>query len=961
MADSGDSLRRRKPPSPIPNYPLTSSKTLNSHHLPLLISFNFLLLITSASPSPSSSPSNILQYYSQKCNTIVPESPSTVQHPQISISKDKYLYFDIAYFTGGHPILPKRASSPDSPSGSLSFHPKRNTLFATQTPNVVKLQGTLKFHLPPLINMSWKRNIGEINFRPPRIPVRPRFLVFELFGFWDVDTGKLCMVGSPSSRGYSGSASVSSSNVVLKLDYPVNFRNASSLISGVLESFEDEGGLGYFEAVSILGIPGFGEYKYTLLNNGSGDICVAGSGDNSVGKNDNLGLEFRKPSACLTKLYQYARTFELEYGRDCGSSGECNPLGVKGLPRFMTIEGIRCEPGSGIRFLIGFSDSGFYDGGPFSYGKVFDPNRMLIGEGMWDEKKNRLCVVACRVMHLNGSLLNASVGECSIRLSLWFPRTLTIMNRSTVVGQISNILPANETGYFDRIEFHGSKMVKTIPGLAYEYTMLNRVAEFCPIQKTKRGRGKAYPNAYSTDMKFQMSVRNGRTQIAQGFASPFFVSDQLYEPYWMHKNQSWMHKNQSGVLNISYKISFSVTSDLTLGGKFFSNESSEMSAEGTYDNGTGVLCMIGCLRQSGKTDPVDCEVLVNVQFAPLNAKAGANIKGTIKSMRNNSDPMYFRQLEISSDSIYTRQAADSIWRMDMEIAMVLISNTLACVFVGLQLYHVKKYPDVLPFISFMMLTVLTLSYMIPLLLNFEALFVGSRNRQDLFLQSGKWFEVNEVIVRVVTMVAFLLQFRLLQLSWTARCSDGSHSSLWLSEKRVLFLSLPLYIGGGLIAWYVQEWKNSYKSPYLHSRFSRYQQKYQWESLKSYAGLILDGFLLPQIIFNIFSNSKETALASSFYVGKTVVRLLPHAYDLYRVHSATWSFDMAFIYGNHKQDFYSTAWDIVIPCVGLFFAAFVYLQQRFGGRFVLPKRFKETCEYEKVSAVIREEVQGVSVQ
>ncbi|KAF2297716.1 hypothetical protein GH714_002424 [Hevea brasiliensis] len=196
--------------------------------------------------------------------------------------------------------------------------------------------------------------------------------------------------------------------------------------------------------------------------------------------------------------------------------------------------------------------------------------------------------------------------------------------------------------------------------------------------------------------------------------------------------------------------------------------------------------------------------------------------------------------------------------MDMEITMVLISNTLACVFVGLQLYHAKKHPDVLPFISFVMLMVLTLGYMIPLLLNFEALFMANHNRQNVFLESGGWLEVNE------------------------------------------------------------------------------------------------------IMFNVFLNSKENTLACTFYVGTTIVRLLPHAYDLYRAHSSTWSLDLSYIYGNHRQDFYSTAWDIIIPLVGLLFAAFIYLQQRYGGSCIIPKRFRGTPDYEKVPVVSSEEVQGEAV-
>ena len=79
-------------------------------------------------------------------------------------------------------------------------------------------------------------------------------------------------------------------------------------------------------------------------------------------------------------------------------------------------------------------------------------------------------------------------------------------------------------------------------------------------------------------------------------------------------------------------------------------------------------------------------------------------------------------LTVSSAAYSVEQARQSIWTMDLEIIIVLISNTFVCVFVGLQLYHVKKNPEVLSFISLVMLVILTLSYVIPLVLNFEALF-----------------------------------------------------------------------------------------------------------------------------------------------------------------------------------------------------------------------------------------------
>ncbi|TYG97326.1 hypothetical protein ES288_A10G030100v1 [Gossypium darwinii] len=376
------------------------------------------------------------------------------------------------------------------------------------------------------------------------------------------------------------------------------------------------------------------------------------------------------------------------------------------------------------------------------------------------------------------------------------------------------------------------------------------------------------------------------------------------------------------------------------------------SLGGFWSESTGRLCMIGSGISNGNAEKY-------------------RVKGRIESTRIKSDPLYFGPINFSSRSFYAGQAKESIWRMDLEITMVLISNTLACLFVGMQLFHVKRHPEVLPFISVFMLVVLTLGHMIPLLLNFEALFVKNSNQQNAFLESGGWLEVNEIIVRAVTMVAFLLQFRLLQLTWSIRQGDDSQKGFWDAEKKALCVSLPLYLTGGLIAWFVHRWKNSHQTPFLQPHHKRlrmvpyqnrfYHQTSFWTNFKSYGGLILDGFLLPQILFNIFSKSNETALAASFYIGTTLVRLLPHAYDIYRAHSSSGYLDLSYIYANHKMDFYSTAWDIIIPCGGLLFAIFVFLQQRYGGQYLLPKRFRKDAVYEKVSVDNSEELQGETVQ
>ncbi|KAJ0801658.1 hypothetical protein HanPI659440_Chr03g0119701 [Helianthus annuus] len=224
--------------------------------------------------------------------------------------------------------------------------------------------------------------------------------------------------------------------------------------------------------------------------------------------------------------------------------------------------------------------------------------------------------------------------------------------------------------------------------------------------------------------------------------------------------------------------------------------------------------------------------------------------------------------------------------------MVLISDTLICVFTRRQLLHLKKRAEVVNFISVSTMLLLTLGHMVPLVLNFEAIFSNTSNQRNVPTRSDGLLEANEVIVRLVTMVAFLLQFRLLQLTWIAK------KNRWIHEIRTLCICLPMYIIGGS-TMFLLNWKNN------NGTISSQSQRSIWVDLRSYAGLTIDGFLFPQLILNIFQASKENALSHSFYTGTTFVRLLPHAYDLYRGQKyISHQLDRLYIYANPRSNFYS---------------------------------------------------------
>ncbi|XP_044509364.1 uncharacterized protein LOC123228135 [Mangifera indica] len=868
--------------------------------------------------------------YADHCHSVVPE-PSITKYKYAQLSS-----FPIrtGYYAGGSSIF---SQNPSEGLQSLTFQVQ--SVIGTNQDGVLSVAGILEFAFQSI--HYYPGNVSNSVYRPGRFHARS-IISFRLEGLWSESSGNLCMVGN--GYFYTKERKALNLQVVLKLS---NLRNSSSnittLVTGTMESLSSLNALSYFEPISVMFLPSL-NYEYTLVSNESGKE-FSGADDTVKG----LPINSLPSKSFCSILPRAINEFKLRYTGDCDSSKNCGPFGaaVGFLPTIVSFEQIQClEEEKRMRVLVGFPSH--------SYTQFYQPFNLtttLIGEAVWDYKINQLCIVACRFLNTTGSLSNAQVGDCTTRLRLGFPAIWSIRDTSNVVGKIWSKKSVNNSGYFNEIMFQSSRSpFRTFPGRKYEYTEMEKVQSSCwPKGKLKKNKGKGFPNRFSNDIRFDMWVKSSKINPSWGTATPLFVGNQFYNRY-AYQAYSALQANlrDNSPANISYLISINLRSDVS-----WRYEILKFSAEGIYDAETGQLCMVGCRHivpknQSLIHDSIDCEVLINFQFPPSSLKMKEGyIEGTIKSTRVKSDPLYFEKFDVTSATYTTPAIKKSIKRMDLEIIIAVITNTLACVFMGLQLFHVKKHPEVLPFISISMLFILTLGHMLALLLNFEALL-----QKTVVLGSNQWFEANQVLVRTLTMVAFLMEIRLLHLSWSARSAGGNPEALWFAEKSTLLVSLPLYAAGALILSLVI-WRNRSHDNILLVFHLTQPQRSLWNDLKSYAGLVSDGFLLPQILLNAFRNSKENILSCSFYLGTTFIRLLPHAYDLYRGHSYT-SIG-SYLFAARNFDFYSTAWDVIISLGGLLFAGITLLQQRFGGQCIIPKKFWEGNRYEKVPVVIESQL------
>jgi len=179
----------------------------------------------------------------------------------------------------------------------------------------------------------------------------------------------------------------------------------------------------------------------------------------------------------------------------------------------------------------------------------------------------------------------------------------------------------------------------------------------------------------------------------------------------------------------------------------------------------------------------------------------------------------------------------------------------------------------------------------------------------------------DYMVKLLLLISCLLTLRLCQKVWKSRIQSLTTSPLepWRvpSDNRVLAISSAIHVMGFLIVLIVHNVKTSSRpipsSTYLVSEGNAHNQ-HEWETkLREYVGLVQDFFLLPEIVGNTLWHFERKPLRKLYYIGITILRLLPHIYDYWRplVSNPYFAYEYEFAslvvsssFANHGSDFYS---------------------------------------------------------
>lgn len=601
-------------------------------------------------------------------------------------------------------------------------------------------------------------------------------------------------------------------------------------------------------------------------------------------------------------------------------------------------------------------------------------NMTLSAEGLWSPSSGQLCMVGCL------GLVDAQGNRCDSRICLYVPLSFSIKQRSIFMGTISSIDDKSTRSFFT-LSFE--KLVRPAE-LWDQYTAANPYYGYSKLDSAGVVLEKNEPFNFGTVIKksllkypkledsdaFLVSLsllsEDLTLQIA-AFPDPIPNSrpprtdlqmeiislGPMFGRYWSMQNGtiSELTPYRSKAEYTEKQLLLNISAQLTLTGMPYSNFS-KLFLEGLYDQHVGKMYLIGCrdVRASWKIlhdsmdleAGLDCLVEVVVSYPPTTARwlVSPTARLSISSQRNEDDPLYFSPIKLQTFPLmYRKQREDILSRRGVEGILRILTLSLAIACILSQLFYIRDNLDSVPFISLVMLGVQALGYSLPLITGAEAIFKRmaseSYENPSYDLEKNQWIYVIDYTVKLLVLVSFSLTLRLCQKVWKSRIKLLTRAPLEPhrvpSDKRVLFVTLSIHVIGYIIALIIHSLKTSQR-PFRTERFldstGNSQMLREWETeLEEYLGLVQDFFLLPQILGNLIWQIHCRPLGKIYFIGITMVRVLPHVYDYVRspIPNPYFSEDYQFV--NPRFDFYSKFGDIAIPAIAIFFAVTVYAQQR----------------------------------
>lgn len=603
-------------------------------------------------------------------------------------------------------------------------------------------------------------------------------------------------------------------------------------------------------------------------------------------------------------------------------------------------------------------------------------NMTLAAEGVWKSSNGQLCMVGCVGI--------ADSNACDSRLCIYVPTTLSIIQRSSLVGSISSIKA--QTPSYSPLSFQFPIHVAHVrqfwrcTSLHYKYSKIGlagalmeryEASSFGMIIKKslltfpRLQENEDYDSSFSLlaeDLTFHVLavLDSSPKSLSQPFVGMNILSvGSVFRPYPHFGNVSFAqvsspyhekaeYTTKQHLVNVSATLSIHIASETNL---------SSLSVEGLYDPLLGKMYLIGCrnvqasakiLLESGDLENgFDCLTEVIISYPPVTAQWLLNPSAqiSIESKRPEDDPFYFKPVSIKTLPItYRSQREGALSEREIEGVLQVLTLSLVVACTLLELLHTRTASDSVPYVSLVMLAIQAVGFGLPLITGVESLFQMKHTKSNE-LGNSQLFNAIGFAVKLLVLTAFLLTLRLIQKVWKSGVRMLRNEPRCVpNENLVLLITLVIHIAGFVCALYAHASK-PYQAPVFGEfgsvEFSPRPKKQRMMILvEEYYGVVQDLCLFPQVVGNLVWKIECTPLRKQYYIGISIVRLLPHVYDYYFKASMlnpyfSRDYDM---FVNPDTDFYSKFSDVFIPAMTVILAVIVYVQQRWSRR-LLPLRSK----------------------
>lgn len=542
----------------------------------------------------------------------------------------------------------------------------------------------------------------------------------------------------------------------------------------------------------------------------------------------------------------------------------------------------------------------------------------ISAEGSWNSSSGHLCMIGCVG-------LEKDLNRCNSLISLTLPITLSVTQRSILIGTISH---AEGKEFINPVFF--SKKLRPLDlwnryneysdaYLSYQYSKIENAKAFMKRTETSdlltfvKDMLSNYPGIEDADnftllsslsrkLSFHVSASpdpaHGRKLPKTVMVLDVLSLGKLLGRYWPElskpKRQEQASESPGNLVSADQKLPLNISAHLTLTGKYYS-DIAHLHLEGIYDQFGGKMYLIGCrdIRiqdsqimngNSSLESKMDCLIELTVEYSSENTRWLKNptAKVSIASQRTMEDPLYFRPIRLNTFLIPYADNSDEVrFRRHFEelLRVLVLLGSVICLLS--QVWYIEKKVNAVPFISLVMLTVQVLGYGLPLIMDKPVLFKCKEYRHRGLRHGGKglWLQMLDLIIKSLLLVLFVLTLRLFQKIWKSRESNNRPFPLYQKprEYRVFFSTLMVHMIDFLVILVIHEIHGEKPSPANENPNSP-----DWGTImEDFWVLIQDCFLLPQILGNIIWQVELKPLSKVYYIGFTMSRFLVHAYDYLR--------------------------------------------------------------------------------